>query len=180
MLRETDHPGQDRVAHGGGHVAARAPQHLGDVEGVATGDGVEAHGVDVVPGGPLPGGDRELGDGPDGEPGEVDAPHPGCRCRVAQQDPQPGGRRDLLAAVGHEDERVAAVDPPGEVAHEVQGRLVGPVDVLDDEDRGAGVPGAQHVEEGGEQLEPAGALGPGESGQLVGELGQRGERGRGG
>ena len=66
--------------------------------------------------------------------GEVDAPGAGRGCRVAEQDPQAAGRRRVLGPVGDEHECAAAVHPPGQVADQVEGGLVGPVGVLDDEE----------------------------------------------
>jgi hypothetical protein len=73
---------------------------------------------------------------PDGRPRQwrdVQAAHPGSRRHLAHDEAQVVARGQVLRAVGDEDQRVAGVNAAREVAQQVEGRLVGPVRVLDHE-----------------------------------------------
>src|SRR3954462_5665463 len=55
--------------------------------------------------------------------------------QLAEDDPQRVAEVELVVAVGAEHERRRRVGLPGQQPHDVQGGLVGPVQVLEDEDR---------------------------------------------
>ena len=101
------------------------------IEGVAAGEPVQVAGVDVgarrpssatapptAAASPIRRVDRWRGQLPDGDPQRV-----------------VGGQ--ALVAVGDQDQGARMPDPPAQEAQQVEGRLVGPVHVLDDEDRRA-------------------------------------------
>jgi hypothetical protein len=117
-------PRQHGVHHGGGHVRVRRREHLGDEERVAA--RARQHGLDGVA--------PERGDPRGREAGERD-PGRGRPGEVAEQRLQGMPRRDVVRTAGEHDERVHAVQPPRELAQRVEGGVVGPVHVLDQQER---------------------------------------------
>ena len=180
LLVEPGHPREHGVTHRGRHPPGARREGLGDEEGVAAGDPEQLSRVGARRLGMLA---RVLRDeaahGIRGEWGKVDASRPGGGCRVAQQDSQSPNRRGVLGAVGHEHQGTAPVDAPREEPDQVEGRLVGPVRVLDDQEAGR-VTG--RVGEGGEEAREdvlAGRAGRPDPARQVGEhLDERAE-GRG-
>lgn len=61
--------------------------------------------------------------------------HTGCPGHLAEQMPQGVFTAQLVVAVGQDDQGGQAFHPPDQEAQGVQGGLVGPVDILDDEYR---------------------------------------------
>ena len=120
-------PGEHGLDDRGGDDVGRGGQHLGDEERVAAGDAVHGAGV---------------GAGARGQP-----PHRRARQRRqrqpvhrapgqgAQQALQRVRRAELVVAEGQDEHRGDRLDPPRQVAEHVERRVVGPVDVLDDERR---------------------------------------------
>ncbi len=119
----------DRVRRLGGPRG----QHLGDEEGVAARPVVQRRGVDLRPGG----GD-EGRDGLRRQRGKVHAQGAGHRGQVSEHGGEPVVRADLVVAEGRHREQGEPVEPSSEEAHQLQRRLVGPVQVLEHEQRGAG------------------------------------------
>ena len=65
--------------------------------------------------------------------GQWDSTDSALRRQIAEHDPQRMGRIELVVAVGDDDEDGDRLQPAREQAHDVQGRLIGPMDVLEDE-----------------------------------------------
>ena len=107
--------------------AARG-QDLGHEEGVAGGHLVHLPRVE-------PAGRAELAYGAEGEPGQGQSVHPGPAGHLPQEVTQGVAAAQLVVAVGENEECGQPVDAPDEKAQSVQGRLVRPVHVLDDEYR---------------------------------------------
>lgn len=124
---EPRHPGKNRVLHRGGDVGSCC-EHLGDVEGVAPGDHMEVIGIYSSLTGQCPYGvhaerlDIEPFDGASGG-------------QVAEHHPQRVAGVDLIVAVGAHHHRIPLTDAAAEETKQVQGPLIGPVDILDDQHR---------------------------------------------
>jgi hypothetical protein len=164
-------PGQHRVPDRGRHLDAGVGQHLGHEEGVAGGDREHGVGVGAVVAGQLL--DRAHRQRPQPQPPHLPvgerAQHPAQGMVVAQ-----------LVAVGQHQHARQPRDAPGEVAEHVQGGVVGPVDVLDDQYRR---PAGQLLVHGGEDRLPPGprlhGLGQGQRGVLrSGHVPERSQRPR--
>ena len=139
---EAVHPGEHRVDHRRGDVVRGRREHLGDEERVARGEREERRGR----GG---GAARQPGDRGPGEPREREALH-----RRAAEPAQHAlqAAADLPVAERHHDHGGELVDAAADVAQDVEGRVVGPVDVLEHEH---GRPGpAQLGEDGGQHRVP--------------------------
>lgn len=117
---------EHRIPDAGGGVATVSGEQLGDQEGVATGEPVHRLGVDSRAG--------EAAHGVQAQRRQADPPAVGGR-RGGEGAPQrmPGGQ--LVVAEGEQQQQRSLDYPAGEVAEHVQGRLIGPVHVLDDADR---------------------------------------------
>jgi hypothetical protein len=142
------HPGEHRVDHRRGDVVRGRREHLGDEERVARGEREER-------GGRGGGATREPGHRGPGEPRERQAPH-----RRAAEPAQHAlqAAADLPVAERHHDHGGELVHAAADVAQDVEGRVVGPVDVLEHEH---GRPGpAQLGEDGGQHRVPV-AVGEG-------------------
>ena len=180
-LGQPGDPGQHRVPDRRRHPRRARRQHLGDEERVAPGDPVELVGVGRRPGRVATG--VVLHQGAHGlrrQRRQVHPTSPGHRRGVPDDGAQRMGRRHLVRPVRDQDQRAAAVDPAGQVSHEIQRRLVGPVGVLDHEQVGLTGPRLpQGAHQPGEELLPRGALGPDVIGQVRQHLHERTERRRG-
>ena len=168
---EVHRPGHDGVPHRRGQVAAVVVEHLGHIERVAGGHGVQAVGVErpaINQGAYGVAAQRRQREG-----GRIRGP----RC-VAEQGPQGVRRPDLVEPDGADDDRLGGPDAPQQEAQQVDGSLVGPVQVVHDEDAGSA---AQVVEDGPVDLvRLTGALDqrPRRRAQPVGHVEQRPERAR--
>ncbi|HEY1275473.1 MAG TPA: hypothetical protein VGF25_11200 [Thermoleophilaceae bacterium] len=121
---------QHRVADGRRHPATVARgEYLGHVERVAAGPAMELGGVEVRGAGERR--HRVDRQGPEREPGH------GGAAQVPQGHPHGMGAVELLLPVRRDDERRQRRDPPGQQTQQVEGRLVGPVEILDHEHRRA-------------------------------------------
>jgi hypothetical protein len=148
-------------------------ERFDDEEGVAGGLAVQLLGVDAV----------RLGEPRDRHRGEPAEPHPpdGAAGRqLAEHDPERMRAVELVVAVGGHDQGRHRLHPAGEQQQDVQGRLVGPVHVLEHEDRRgprAQLPGERrrHLVRHGAARDdrPELAAGP------LGDRQQRAERARG-
>ena len=129
---------EDRVADRGRYLAAPALKDLGNEERVARRFRVQIRRVDAVRGGKLLDCFRR-------ERIEAEADDAGGRRQVAEGDAKRMRPLQLVGPVGDYNERAELLDPPSEQAEEVERCVVGPVDVLDDDD--GLIPGAQFVDE---------------------------------
>jgi hypothetical protein len=171
VVVEARRPGQHRVADRGRQAVARVREHRLDEERIAARDRVQARGLHAATVG-------DGGDGVDAQRLEGKAGGVGRARRVAEQCAEPMARPDLVVAVRRDDERTRAADPPHEEAQHVQRAVVGPLQVVDDENGG---PGRECVEDRREHLVREG---PGSehlrnpAAQLDGGVVQRAERPR--
>jgi hypothetical protein len=109
-------------------LAVAAGEDLGQEERVARRAAVELVGVDAVRLG-------ELCDGVGRQSWKLaarDVARPG---QLSEDDPQRVAKVELVVAIGAEHERRRRVGLPGQQPHDVEGGLVGPLQVLEDEDR---------------------------------------------
>jgi hypothetical protein len=118
-------PGQHGIGHGGRDGDAGGRECLGDVERVATGERVQRGGVPTAAFGEP--GHRVRRERLQGQP-----VHRGRR-ECPEHPPQGMCRRDLLVTEGQHQQRGQVDEPARDVVQHVQGRIVGPVQVLDDE-----------------------------------------------
>ena len=65
---------------------------------------------------------------------QVDPAYTRSPAHVPEQEAQRMTADGLLGAVGHQHERAEPVHAPGQVSQQVEGRVVGPVGVLDDQE----------------------------------------------
>ena len=136
---------QDRVPHRGRNPGVPRGHGLGDVEGIPTGHPVQLVRVDPCAAGePCHGLARETAQADPTGPREWGDVSHGVQRRV------PGP--ELVGPVGHHQEGPGSGQPPAEEAHQVEGRFVRPVKVLDHHDsRRTGRP--QGPQERAEQVE---------------------------
>ena len=144
---ESPDPGEHRVDDGRRHSGPRCGERLGHEERISAGVPEQSCRGHRGPSG-------QAGHGRPRQPLEPQAPHPGAAQR-AQHVPQGVSGRDLVVAVGHDEQRRQVVDPPADVAQHVERRVVCPVHVLDDEHRRTG-PGqlGEHRGEDGVAIAP--------------------------
>ena len=129
VLGHGEHPGRDDIRHGAGDAVGVAGERLHDVERVAAGELEELVGV----AGSLVGEmlhrlgaqrrQRQASGGPVGD-------------QVGQRLAMRAVCARLPLTEGDHDQRSRALDAPRQEAEPVEGRLVGPVQVLDDDTRG--------------------------------------------
>ena len=104
------------------------------------------------------------------------------RREIAKRQPERVRRRESVIAVGEQQQGRRAADPPAEEAEQVEGRLVGPVNVLDDHD--VEVPGLTDLsQERVEEFPAVGAVAaqfPQLSAEVCGQIEQWSERTGGG
>ena len=129
-LGQARDPRQDRVAHRGRDHARPRREHLGHVEGVAVRPAVQVRGVDPVRLG-------ELADGRRRQRRDRDPRHRPRGRQLAQDERQRVRAVELVVAIAGEHERGDRVDLARQQAQHVERRLVGPVQVLEHEDRRA-------------------------------------------
>ena len=129
-------PGEHRVADALGQRRVRLVEDLADEERVARRAPVDVGGVEPVS-------VEQLGDRGPAQRGELHAARARRGDEVAQHRAQRVVGADRVAVRHHQQQR-QRVDPAGEEPDEVEGRLVGPVQVLDDEHAGRGTQGVQH------------------------------------
>jgi hypothetical protein len=167
---ERRRPGHDRVAHGLRQRGVRLGEDLADEERVARRPGVDACGVETVRA-------DQLGDGRAAQRGELQPPRVGRGDEITEHGAQRVGGPDGLPVRQHEQQRQRA-DAAAQEPHEVQRRLVAPVQILDDEHPR---PAPKCVEGGGEDLVLRGRLlqhrGDGGT-EIRGDVAERAERTR--
>ena len=117
--------GEHRVLDAGRHLAGRRGERLGDEERVAARQRVDGGRI-------APGAAHQRLHGVARQRGELDAVHRAAGER-AEQTVQGMARIELVAGRQDED-RADPLDAARRVAEHVEGGVVGPVDVLDDED----------------------------------------------
>jgi hypothetical protein len=108
-------------------LARRRREHLGDVERVAAGLAVKLARIDLVRRG-------QLADGLLGERRDREPRHRARRGQLPEHERERVGAVELVVAIAGEDERGHALDLAREQAQHVEGRLVGPMEVLEHED----------------------------------------------
>ena len=119
--------GQDGVAHRGRQLVTVVFEHRGDEERVAAGELLDAGGVDRSPGG-------ELDDGLATQRAQCDRRGLGRAGDVAEQRPRRVVDRQLLGTEPDHHHAAGRPDASEEVPQQVDGALVGPVEVVDHED----------------------------------------------
>ncbi len=129
--RQTRQAACHGLAHGGRNGLGRGGQDLRDDERVAGGDLIHLRGVHCVSGG-------QPGDGPAAQGGQIVAVHPRIAGQRSQKSGQVVGAADLVVAVGGQHQRRNARQTASQVAQQVHRGLIGPVDVLDDQQAGIG------------------------------------------
>ena len=117
-------PGEHGVSDGGRYQGTRLCENLADEERVASRDAVE---LDRI-------GCSALGEATDGFWCERFQPEAILRTRhdLGQCRPQRATRRHVIFTEGDDDQRLGVGDTPAQEGKEVQSRIVGPMDVLDD------------------------------------------------
>jgi hypothetical protein len=119
--------GEDGVAHRRRDPRFGRGEHLRDEERVPAGANVQLGRVDVAA--------RELGDGLGRERRQAKPVDARRGRELAEHDTELAGGLDLVVAVGRDQRRGHRLHAPAEQAHEVERRLVRPVQVLEHEDR---------------------------------------------
>ena len=125
---ETGSAGEHRVADRGRNIRHPRRQRLRDEERVARRLAVQLFWVDAVR-------RCELADGVEGERGELDAAHPRGRRELADNDSERMRPVELIVPIGGDHQCLDRLDPATEQPQDVERRFVGPVDVLEDNDR---------------------------------------------
>ena len=164
--------GEHGVADGLGDLGVGGREHLGHVERVAGGPAMQLGGVDADRAGQLGhplGGERRQRQSRRRAAGQL-----------AEDDPQRVARIELVVAIGDEHQRGEPLDAPGEQAQDVERGLVGPVEVLEDDD--VRRPRAQRSRQRPDEGAGSGALGHRRAelaAHLVGDVHEGAERARG-
>jgi hypothetical protein len=169
--------GQDGVADRPRDLLAAGGEHLRGEERVAAGTAVKLIRVGIG-GGAV----RQLPDRLAGQRLKIHPGNPGSRGQITKQQRQRTARLCLLGPVGDDDQDRQPLHPAGQEADQLQGRLVGPVHVFEDQNDGM-AQRAKLRHHPGEQVAPRpGAVEqPGEAGAQRGRhVQQRPERQRGG
>ncbi len=128
--RQPGHAGKHRIPHGGRDSLGACRDDLGDVERIPAGPLVHLAGVQ--------GGARmieQLPDAGDGKRGNLHPDHARQRGEISQHDGERVIAPHLFRAEGRQDHEPGAIQPAAHEAQRLQGRLVGPVDVLEHEQR---------------------------------------------
>ena len=124
--RAARHTREHGVGDAGGDARRVAGEHFGDEEGIAAGDGIQTAGRTM----------GLLGQRGHGAFREREQAQP-CDVaggQIAQDETQGVVPAQFIVALGQDEQRWRAVDAACEVLDEIQRRLVGPVDVFDDQD----------------------------------------------
>ena len=143
--RESQRPGQGGLADRHGNAVARASQQFRHEERIAAGER-----MDIV--GDRTRASRERGDRRFREGCQRQTANHAWR-QVSQHRPQRMPAIDFVVAVGEDDERTHAAQPPADILHQVERRGVGPMNILDDDDGGFRAV-LQRAQEGGENHQP--------------------------
>ena len=171
-------PGEHGVANRLGNFCGAGRERLGDEERIAPGHPIET--LDIRGGRVGMGSRVVLGQRPDRrarQRRQVESPRSRRRSRVPEHDPERMAGRRLLGPIGHQHQRMAAVHATTQVPNEIQGRFIGPVRILDDEQIGLSLPRLpQGRQEAGEHVLTGGVPRPDAGGQLRQHLHQRAER----
>ena len=163
-----DDPGQHGVPDRRRHLAGGRREHLGHQERVAGRGGGHRRRVDAGLGGQHR--DRRVG-----ESGQLQPDHRGAG-QAADHPPERVIGAQLLLPIGDHQQCRQLRHPAGQRPQHVQGRLVGPVRVLDHDDRGPlgeGHLGQQRLEQ---RVPLAGADAERDAGQLPDHVPERAER----
>ena len=142
--REPGGTRQHRVAHGWWDAAPATRKHLGHEERVARCLAIEFGRIESLPSASVRTACAERG----GRLATVDVRRRG---EATEHDPQGMGRANLVVAIGREQEGARRGDAPPEEAEEIERRLVGPMDILEDDQRRRRSSG-EHAKEGAEDL----------------------------
>ena len=140
---EARRAGEYGVAHGWRYRIIAIGQDLRDEEGVAAGRRVDAFRVETVRRG-------QLGDGGAGQWRNGQPVHRARRGEIAEDHPELVITVDLVVAERGDDDGAGVGGAPADEEQEIEGRLVGPVHVFED-DHGRHASG-EHVEERRERL----------------------------
>jgi hypothetical protein len=125
---QTSDAGEHRVTHSGRDPPAAGGEHLGDEERIAVGDAVELirrRRRAAARGSPL-----RLAEA---APPRVARSRPGSE--LPEEDPERVAAVELVVAVAGQDQRGSGLDPASKQSQNVARRLVGPMDVLEHQDR---------------------------------------------
>ena len=125
---EPSHPSQYGVADAHGELLRGGSQHFGDEERVAAGPTVQTLHVRKV-------GSRDRGDPGQRQGGQEDPTHRLAGRQLADDNPQWMGRGELVVPVRRDHQGGDAVQAARQDAHDVEGGLVRPMDVFEDQDR---------------------------------------------
>ena len=170
---EPRRPRQHRVACRRGYLFHAGPQHFRHVERVPAGQPVQLGRGQAAPAGQRPHRAR-------GQRHQPDAPGTPLRAEIAERHAEPVGGGQAVVPVGGDEQHRGVAQPPAQVAEQVEGGLVGPVDVLDD-DHVQHPRRAEHAEQRAEQFLAAGP-GPAalqqRAAELIRQVEQRPERAR--
>jgi hypothetical protein len=170
--RQSVRPGQDRVAHGRGNLGRTTRDQLGQEERVTFCNPLH-----------LPDHERRmrscehLRDRIRTQRLQLQTAHARRRGQRAQRQGQRVSRAHLVRAEGGDQQHRHPVQPPPAMRQQVEGRTVGPVDILENQGRR---PVLEHLAQGAEQDAPHQRRRPGDQiGQLRHRLEHRSERLRG-
>src|SRR3954447_5355100 len=137
---------QHRLAHGGRDPLLAGGERLGHEERVATGRTVELAGVDRV-------GSGEHRNCLGRERLEPEALHRWARGEISERDLKRVPAVELVVAVGRDHESWDGRDPAAQQAQHVERRRVGPVEILEHEERGH-APDELVADRGGDLMRP--------------------------
>lgn len=145
--------GEDRVAHRGGQRHTADREALRDEESVPPGAQMErrrVHGIARVR--------DESRDPVDRQRRHEQSAHLRRRGEIAEQRGERMAGGDLVMPIGHDHEHGGRLDAPREIAERVQGRFIGPVQILEHQQCGSG---GDQIPEFAEQPDPIPAGGDG-------------------
>ena len=127
-----------RLPHGWRDLPLPSRERLRDEERVPGRPAMELVGVDAVRG-------RQLGNGLRGQGPQLEPEDPRARAQAAEHEPERMGAVELVVAIGGDRQGRDTLELAPQEAQDVERGLVGPVHVLEDEDRGR--PGTQLLHE---------------------------------
>ena len=122
-------PRQHGVAHGPGHAGPEIRKNLADEERIAGSPPMQGHGIE------RPVGDQDA-HGVDRQAPKLDADGRSRHSEVAEKQAQGMLGADLVAAIAEDEKSSRLVDAAAEELDQIEGGVIGPVDVLEKEERG--------------------------------------------